>query len=116
MLILFRGQGYLIDWPSITNDGDQELDGRGIELLKDPNMLGYEFFQPRPGGHPELSWLKANIFFGEPHYDPHRAFIFQGYDMGVTMGPYNHQGWRTLGTIEGFEYYKNEWIFRGIFF
>ncbi len=110
-----HGKGYLIDWSSITNDGDQELDGRGIELLKDPNILGYEFFEPNIGGHPELSWLKANVFFGEPHYDPHRTLIFQGYDMDATLGPYNHQGWRTLGNIKGFEFYWNEWFFGGIF-
>lgn len=104
-----HGQGFLLDWNQITNDQDIELDGKGIEILKDPNQLGFNFFNSQP----ELSWLKANIYFGEPHYDPDVVwpsylFIFLPNiinDIGPTLGPYNHSGWRALGEIKGFGYY-----------
>jgi hypothetical protein len=103
-----NGSGPLIKWSDITGSSDEALDGRGIEILKDPNVLGYNFFNEKvQGSHPELSWLKANIFFGQPHNRPWFRYLppSERYDISKIVGPYYSSGWRKLGSSSGFKSY-----------
>lgn len=106
------GRGPLLLWSEIINYDEKDINiqvwknmtdinhyreenSRGIELLKDPEYLGYSFFE----NHKEMSWLKADINFGEPAQLPFTGALI------VYRGPYHKPSWRTLGSNAEYSQY-----------